>query len=584
MAEEETRQYVRQQVHRSFSSLDELLPPLLCRENIFMFKNGSSLKPYQAVDVQRLHDREEGGHICGSPNNTGFVLAYDMGLGKTVVTIALVCKRPLRSNTDGVVPATLVVCPSVGIISHWASEVQKFAPHLKVLIYHGKDLSRDTKFIGGFDIVLATYNQICIQHRALLKFKELALRSGIREGNNFPIDPEYCPLFLLKFHRIVFDEAHVMRNPVRQTPAACWALRKNHGLCLSGTPAQNSLRDLYPLLKFLRVDYRGLHDLETFDRLITKPLKQGRIAEPTQLLQTVLPDAMIYRRKDDSLIKLPPKVDRTINLRLTRQESEFYDYVRQHMPFKSMWAKLIRLRQACDHPFLLTKAIHANEVEFTVGGTQDSEVPDEAQSAGDGNVTEPVLEADMNPLKIPEALEFARELLDPTYVSSKLAEVMEILHKIVDKREKTIVFGHSKVMLSLISDKLAEQEIESVVYDGDLNLQECEWALEKIRTDDQCLVLLMSIMAGGTGLNITACSHVILIEPWWNPFVEEQAIDRVHRIGQTKTVYIYRLVVDETIEENVVATQQDKLSSIGQVLNLCTVPGDKEVKGWVGDV
>lgn len=128
MAEEETRQYVRQQVYRSFSSLDELLPPLLCRDNIFMFKNGSSLKPYQAVDVQRLHDREEGGHICGSPNNTGFVLAYDMGyvgkevgrlymlhlrhlnsLGKTVVTIALVCKRPLRSNTNGVVPATLYV-------------------------------------------------------------------------------------------------------------------------------------------------------------------------------------------------------------------------------------------------------------------------------------------------------------------------------------------------------------------------------------------------------------------------------------------------------------------------------------------
>ncbi|KDQ51438.1 hypothetical protein JAAARDRAFT_530354 [Jaapia argillacea MUCL 33604] len=128
--------------------------------------------------------------------------------------------------------------------------------------------------------------------------------------------------------------------------------------------------------------------------------------------------------------------------------------------------------------------------------------------------------------------------------------------------------------MGLLGLALVERDIGYVTYDGDMSPRQRETALEKVRSDEECSVLLMSIMAGGAGLNITSCNHVILMEPWWNPFVESQACDRVYRIGQAKPVFVYLMIVEDSIEQVIVETQEEKRKNVKSVMGLCPVLGD----------
>ncbi|CAA7266319.1 unnamed protein product [Cyclocybe aegerita] len=558
------------QLPQFFEDLPEEVPGFVSWECIGLFKNGHSLRYFQAEDLQKMRARELG-EVCPVPCR-GFILGYDMGYGKTVTAISLFLSNPPPKNFEGA-RATLVVVPNQGIIDHWVNEIQRFAPQLDVCEYRSiKDGLR-----SDADVVLVTYNQLFIQHRAFLAGKGDCLSEDGLEMQ--------APLYLARWYRVALDEAHKGRNPESKTAASLWALRKVHALCITGTPIQNSPLDLYPLFKFLGVTYDGIDDLATFKLKIYSKRQKGRITDPNaqRLLDTIMQYVCIIRKKMDPvsgrpLVRLPPRKDYQITVKLNPNERKVYEQLK-HWSLPIL-AQLTRRRQACDHPMLLLHGLK-------------KALLNEEEPEGDD---EEVLEA-MEVAKWPENL---RSMFRSSHLSSKLREMLKILS--TRKRgEKTIIFTHFVSWLPAITSALAKANIAWAEYTGDLSKEVRAAALERVATDDKCTVIIVSIMAGGVGLNITSCNTVILLEPWWNPMAEaslhsvvtnvhiltknrlqEQAIARSYRIGQERPVDVYRLVTEDSIEESITQNQKREMTgNLYEPVPIMTPLDTATQKAWV---
>ncbi|KAJ6505853.1 P-loop containing nucleoside triphosphate hydrolase protein [Mycena vitilis] len=549
-------------------------PVLIARRgSLAVFGPGETLYEYQAVDLRRLQEREAAG--------LGTLLAYAMGLGKTVLSTALICTS--QSVPPGAFRTTLVIAPTIGILQQWKTELKRFAPKLHVLLYHGSGESGKTADPRVPDVTLLTIAEVRNQWAAFTD-------ENVSDDTKFP-------LYTGTFKRVIIDEAQTIRNPETASAKACWALKKCYGLCLSGTPAQNKLEDIYPLLKFLDVRSEGLNDLTTFHSRVTNPYRQGEIEKTTELLvvrshphvcpwqfnrlsQRVLSECMIYRTKDLQLggVELPKLHDAVlVRIQLTPAERAVYNYIRDIHPFKSQWAKAVRLRQAADHPALLKRALQRGDIGPKPDHTSDQMrilLDDSCAAATD------VIKQD-TPLKpLPPFLAEHAAVFESTYISSKLSAILAILKRI-PKGQKVLVFSHFVTNLDLMAEVLRGEGVSYARYHGLMGPSERTAALVRIRDDETCRVLLMSIMAGGTGLDIPACNHVMLVEPWWNPYVEDQAISRVHRIGQRREVRVYKLLVKDSIEDSIVKTQDAKREVIGGLLSLCAVPDVNEMRKWL---
>ncbi|KAF9555842.1 P-loop containing nucleoside triphosphate hydrolase protein [Agrocybe pediades] len=500
------------------------------------FSTGEKLKPYQLTDLQRLLQREKGETVCGTTdhNDTGYLLAYDMGLGKTVVSIALTVQNPAPVTHQGA-KATLVIVPNKGIMSQWQSEIKKFAPHLRVCYYDsGSAILRPDA-----DVVLCTYSQVQRQHSVNL----------VHAG----------PLFQHIWYRVIIDEAHKIRNPATKTAAAVWGLRKRHGLCLTGTPAQNSIVDFYPLFRFLNVVHENINDLPTFERKIYTRRQKGPIigSSARKIFEAVKASFCIFRSKVDAetgeaIVQLPPRTDALVHVGLSPEERKVYDYVKSlRLP---ILAKIIRLRQACDHPVLISRALEGKIVNSDDGEDCGIHWAHALSTNGGSSV--------VSVYRLPEDL--PRRLFTDQYKSSKLSAMLNVL-KQRKKGEKTIVFTYFTSMIASIGDALNSAGIEWTQYTGEMTSKDQQASLADIAEDENCTVIVISINAGSIGLNITSCNNVILLEPWWNPYAEEQAISRVHRIGQTRPVNVFRLVTEESIEESIVKTQETKRNMVGKM-------------------
>ncbi|KIM38980.1 hypothetical protein M413DRAFT_29562 [Hebeloma cylindrosporum] len=506
----------------SFYELPSAIPhlSLWSAGGVGIFSNGKSLKYFQARDLAVLVNRERGEKVCGTEtvNDVGHILHYEMGLGKTVTTIALIIRNPAPPTFMGC-HATLVVTPSKGIMDHWLSEVAKFAPHLRVCYYDSvKAFLSETA-----DIVVCTYNQLRLQYGTYRK------------------NPEgKAPLFQRKWYRVVLDEAHTARNPKTKTAESIWALRKWHGLCLTGTPAQNSNHDLYSLFRFLGVTYQNINDLETFQFKVCSKKPTDRPRNP-KLLE-------------------PKRTDTTIEVTLTAQERRLYSRVRARKDLHFL-ARVIRRRQVCDHPSLIGKEL----VSEFIHGDENPE-PEDGVDYANEELIAPCIDVS----KLDES---EQGMFSETYMSSKIREMMRILKTRVPG-QKTIIFTHFVSVIPSIKHALSGAGIRSTIYSGDMSSKSRDDSLKKIAQDDRCTVIIVSIMAGGVGLNITSCNTVILLEPWWNPSAEEQAISRSYRIGQTLPVHVFRLIVKDSIEESIEKTQIFKREMMQDMYGQCP-PIDK---------
>ncbi|QRV98846.1 SNF2 family amino-terminal protein [Ceratobasidium sp. AG-Ba] len=586
------------------------------------FREGIQLMPHQIQGRAWMRERETG-------NRFGGILADDMGLGKTIQTLTRVVEgKPTEDDIDaGYTGGTLIICP-VGLIAQWESEIKKMCVRVKTISHHGPSRAKDVRTLEKADVVITSYQVVSSEHAAHLgghassaaepKKKTAAAkkrvcyigrvgRFGLGCGGSAPAKKggakkaKPAALFGVKWWRIVLDEAQNIKNRTTKAALACCALKGRNKWCLTGTPIQNSVEELYSLFKFLGV--RPLNDWDQFRTTIAQPVKQGRSTRAMKRLHIVLKAVMLRRTKDMTidgapLLNLPGRTVNVVNCEFDDDERAFYQALEQKTSltlnkfikagtvmsnYTSVLLLLLRLRQACDHPSLVSKDFQkdVDAVESRPAkkdDEEDDELADLFQKMGveKRNVACAICQVQL-PSDTPEGEKYcedcavniaaqarrkslaAKSGLPPS--SAKIRKMIELLEEIDERsggEEKTIVFSQFTTMLDLLEPFLLDAGIKYSRLDGSMAPKDREVALDKIRNSAKTKAILISFKAGSTGLNLTACNNVILLDLWWNPALEDQAFDRAHRLGQTKDVNIYKLTIAETVEDRILKLQDTK--------------------------
>lgn len=438
------------------------------------------LRPYQRQGLNWLQLLRELG--------LGGILADDMGLGKTVQTLAHLLAEKESGRADR---PSLVVAPT-SLMFNWRREAERFAPALRVLLLHG--LERRVRFaaIPDHDLVLTTYPLL-------------------------PRDLEV--LSAHAFHLLILDEAQAIKSPQSKAAQAVRALDARHRLCLTGTPMENHLGELWSLFDFLMPDLLG--DERRFRRLFRTPIeRQGDAVRQEQLRRRVAP-FLLRRTKEAVAAELPPKTEILREVPLASDQRDLYETlrlalherVRQEVERKGMARSgivildaLLKLRQVCCDPRLV-------------------------------------------------ALESARKVKG----SAKLELLMTLLPELLDEGRRVLLFSQFTSMLALIEEELMRsglrEDKDFVKLTG--RTRNRSLPVDRFQAGELPLFLI-SLKAGGSGLNLTAADTVIHYDPWWNPAAERQATDRAHRIGQDKPVFVYKLLTEGTVEQRVAEMQARK--------------------------
>jgi SNF2 family DNA or RNA helicase len=416
-----------------------------------------------------------------------------MGLGKTIQALAhlLVEKDSGRADRP-----SLVVAPT-SLMTNWRQETERFAPQLKVLVLHGQDRKQHFDRIKEHDLVVTSYPLLVRDEAVLLKED---------------------------FHCVILDEAQYIKNPKTTYAQVAWSLKARHHLCLTGTPMENHLGELWSLFNFLLPGFLG--DELRFNAIFRRPIEKQNHDERRKLLARRVAPFILRRRKEDVLKELPAKTEIIQKVELTSAQRDLYESVRlaMHARVKEEVARkgmsrshivildaLLKLRQICCHPQLLS-------------------------------------------------LPSAKKVTE----SAKLELLMDLLPEMIDEGRRILLFSQFTSMLALIEEELAKVKIPYVILTGQTT--DRATPIDQFQNGEVPLFLI-SLKAGGTGLNLTAADTVIHYDPWWNPAVENQATDRAHRIGQTKKVFVYKLITEGTVEEKIVALQVRKKELVEGLLD-----------------
>lgn len=460
----------------SFHGLVEIERPVgLCAE----------LRPYQMQGVSWLQFLAEFGF--------GGILADDMGLGKTIQTIAhLLIEKAAGRMTK---PA-LIIGPT-STLPNWKHEVARFAPEFKVLVLHGANRAKEFAKIPHSNIVLTSYPLLSRDREELSKHS---------------------------FHTVVLDEAQNIKNPTTAMAKAASELVTDHRLCLSGTPIENNLDELWSLFNFVSPGLLG--GLTQFRQAFRNPIEQGGDeAARARLVRRTRP-FILRRTKELVASELPEKTEVVEWIDLKDKQRDLYESVRLAMDKRvrelleakgfeksriEMLDALLKLRQVCCDPRLVK-------------------------------------------------LESASEVRE----SAKLERLMEMLEELGSRGSRVLLFSQFTSMLDLIEGSLRERNIDWVRISGDT--KDRDTPVKRFQSGEVPLFLI-SLKAGGTGLNLTAADTVIHYDPWWNPAVERQATDRAHRIGQDKPVFVYKLVATGSVEEKILELQNRKAKLADSLLD-----------------
>jgi superfamily II DNA or RNA helicase len=436
----------------------------------------ATLRPYQSEGVtflQRLRDAGAGG-----------VLADEMGLGKTLQTIAHVCIERDEGRLDA--PA-LVVAPTT-LVGNWAREIARFAPSLRVVILHGAERHARWKQVPGAHVVVTTYPVV------------------VRDEERFAGQP---------FHLCVLDEAQAIKNARSQARRAIERVPAAHRVCLTGTPVENHLGELWSIFDWLSPGLLG--DELQFRRFWRQPVERRGDAERLAALREVVAPYVLRRLKRDVAKELPPKTELQLPVELGPDQRELYEAIR--VAAHGDVRKAIR-----------AKGVAASSVTILDALTKLRQV-----------CCDPRL----------VAMNAARGVRD----SAKLDALLELLTEQLAGGHRVLLFSQFTSMLALVAEALRARETPYLLLTGETrDRQRVVDAFEEGRAD----VFLISLKAGGTGLNLTSADTVVHYDPWWNPAAQAQATDRAYRIGQTRPVFVHNLYVAGSVEERVLALQERK--------------------------
>ncbi|MGY0503548.1 DEAD/DEAH box helicase [Nocardia sp. FBN12] len=421
--------------------------------------------------------------------NCGAILADDMGLGKTVQVLALLAHEREAAEAGAGVGPTLLVCP-MSVVGNWQREAQRFTPDLRVLVHHGPSRLTGAEFAAAVrdcDLVVTTY--------ALLA-RDVTLLSE------------------QQWERIVLDEAQHIKNAVTRQARAARALTARHRLALTGTPVENRLEELRALFDFAMPKLLG--SPQSFRAKFAVPIERERDQQAIDRLRLITDPFVLRRLKTDPTVisDLPEKLEMTVRANLTVEQAALYQAVVDDMLEKLEDAKgmarkgavlgaLTRLKQVCNHP---------------------------AHYLGDGS---PILRRG-------------------GHRSGKLALVEDVLDAVQADGEKALLFTQFREFGDLILPYLTERFGAPIPFlHGGVTKQRRDDMVTSFQGENGPPLMLLSLKAGGTGLNLTAANHVIHLDRWWNPAVENQATDRAFRIGQQRAVQVRKLVCVDTIEERI---------------------------------
>lgn len=453
------------------------------------------LRSYQRAGAQWMNQRVAEG--------LGGILADEMGLGKTVQTLAVISARRAAAQRKETAAPCLVVAPT-SLLGNWAAEAARFAPELRVLVVRSGERSRELEALaqGAADLVITSY--------ALLTrdVKHYAAR---------------------EFDVIFLDEAGYVRNPATQISKAVRRLRARARFALTGTPIENSVRDLWAIMEFVLPGYLGPQT--DFRERYEAPLQAGAAAgQVLARLRRRMAPYWLRRLKQEVAAELPSKIEKIIPCELTALQREVYVAIQREGSRKvdearrsqtaaqtrlTLLTALLRLRQTCGDPRLL------------------------------------------------DAKEFADR--SPEELSGKWAVLQELLEEIRDGGHHVLIFSQFAAQLRLLREAVTQAGLDYCYLDGASRDREAQ--ITAFQNDPAKRVFLISLKAGGYGLNLTKADTVIHFDPWWNPAVENQATDRAHRIGQTRPVTVYKLIAAGTVEEKILALQRQKQSLLEAALD-----------------
>nr|WP_244427472.1 DEAD/DEAH box helicase [Gordonia amarae] len=451
-------------------------------------------------------------HLAGL--GVGAVLADDMGLGKTVQVIAVLADEHRRHPGDAEALPTLVVCP-MSVIGNWQREIARFAPELTVTMHHGQQRpagSRFTEHHRDTDVVITTF-ATATRDRALLA------------GHSW--------------RRIVVDEAQHVKNVNTAAAKAIRTIPTEHRIALTGTPVENRLEDLRAIIDFVNPGLLG--SASVFRARFAEPIERDRDPAALRHLTRLTRPFILRREKTDPAIisDLPAKDELTVRANLTVEQAALYravvdelmealkDKEQRVLRRRTVLAALTRLKQICNHP---------------------------AHYLGDGS---PITRRS-------------------GHRSGKVELLADIATTLVDEGDRALVFTQFATFGEMLAGWLGGLLSTDVpLLHGGVSRTDRDAMVTRFQSDDGPPVLVATLKAGGTGLNLTAANHVIHVDRWWNPAVEDQATDRAFRIGQQRDVHVRRFVCVGTLEERI----DDMIHSKRELSALTVSTGES----WLGD-
>ena len=478
------------------------------RERVRDFKGVPSVKLPGGLQAElRPYQKDGFDFLCHLTQiKLGGILADDMGLGKTLQALAWLAWLKER-HTKNPKPS-LVICPA-SVLHNWRREANRFTPALKVLVLEsGAARHNLRKQIPQHDLIVTNY---ALLRRDLEEFQKFAFRA------------------------VILDEAQFIKNPGAQVTQSVKQLKSEYRLALTGTPLENRLLDLWSIVDFIQPSYLGNQEqfIEMYEPRAqvteeTAPVEQSR-SEKTESVQRIarkrlsakLRPLLLRRLKKYVAKDLPDRIEQRRDCPLGDEQRKLYlaelrrsrDKIMQTVAEQGLnkskmhvLAALTRLRQICCHPRLV------------------------------GSDT----------------------------ASGKTETLFELLDPLIAEGQKVLVFSQFVKMLQLLEKECYDRQINTHILTG--QTKDRQQVVGAFQGDANPGVFLLSLRAAGTGLNLTNASYVVLYDPWWNPAVEAQAIDRSHRIGQTQTVNAYRLIAPGTVEEKIWELQQSKAQTIADVL------------------
>ena len=500
-----------------------------------------TLRPYQLTGLSWLAFLDRLG--------LGACLADDMGLGKTIQLIVLMQHERAQRTLQGLGPPgpTLLVAP-MSVLGNWKRELGRFAPELKVHIQHGIDRPTGdafTRVTQENDLVITTYAIVVRDRDTIQK---------------------------VQWRRVALDEAQYIKNPPTKQTAAIRALNTRHRVALTGTPVENRLAELWSIMEFCCPGYLGTH--LDFRRRFATPIERNRDGAVAQRLRALVKPFILRRLKTDPKVisDLPPLIESRQSIPLTDEQIRLYETVVAEMLAKVdqadgirrrglVLSALVKLKQICNHP-----------AHFLREGTPNGTTTTAKRAAKATEAEDPAIDAEEGSL-----LALPSAALNPAR-SGKTQRLIELLDELVAAGDSALVFTQYRQMGHLLVSMIRQAiDVEALFLHGGTPQAKRDSIVDRFQKGDRAHpIFVLSLKAGGVGLNLTAANHVIHFDRWWNPAVENQATDRAFRIGQTRTVNVHKFICAGTLEERIDQMIEQKTELATQIIG----SGD----GWLTEM